>query len=54
MTKNPNIDNINNSTKVIKIKEPSGIQSWAGFYFVLEEKLISPKERGYFNFILLS
>ena len=23
---NPNIDNINNSTKVIKIKEPSGIQ----------------------------
>ena len=40
---NPNIDNINNSTKVIKIKEPSGIQSWAGFYFVLEEKINFPE-----------
>ena len=35
---NPETDNENQSSKVIKVTEPSGIQSWAGFYFELEEK----------------
>ena len=35
---NPETNNENQSSKVIKVTEPSGIQSWAGFYFVLEEK----------------
>ena len=47
---NPNIDNINNSTKVIKINEPSGIQSWAGFYFVLEEKIKFPEGKEAISF----
>ncbi len=40
---NPETNNENQSSKVIKVTEPSGIQSWAGFYFVLEEKLIFPE-----------
>lgn len=40
---NPETDNENQSSKVIKVTEPSGIQSWAGFYFVLEEKIVFPE-----------
>ena len=40
---NPDRNGLNESSKVIKVTEPSGIQSWAGFYFVLEEKLIFPQ-----------
>jgi len=40
---NPEVTNINESTQVLNITEPSGIQPWAGFYFILEEKLIFPE-----------
>ncbi len=40
---NPENSDINESSRVIKITEPSGIQSWAGFYFVLDDKLIFPQ-----------
>ena len=40
---NPETDNENQSSKVIKVTEPSGIQSWAGFYFELEEKIVFPE-----------
>ena len=40
---NPETNNENQSSKVIKVTEPSGIQSWAGFYFVLEEKIVFPE-----------
>ena len=39
----PDNNEINESSRVIKVTEPSGIQSWAGFYFVLVEKLIFPQ-----------
>ena len=40
---NPDRNGLNESSKVIKVTEPTGIQSWAGFYFVLEEELIFPQ-----------
>ena len=40
---NPDNSGINKSLQVLKITEPSGIQPWAGFYFILEEKIIFPE-----------
>ena len=47
---NPDNNDINESSKVIKVTEPPGIQSWAGFYFVLEEKLIFPQGKEAISF----
>ena len=47
---NPDNNDINESSRVIKVTEPSGIQSWAGFYFVLEEKLIFPQGKEAISF----
>ena len=33
----------NESQQVLKITEPSGVQHWAGFYFILEEKIVFPE-----------
>ena len=41
-SENPGTNNINNSSRVLKISEPVGVQSWAGFYFMLEEKINFP------------
>ena len=40
---NPESNDLNDSSKVIKVIEPSGIQSWAGFYFVLDQNLNFPE-----------
>ena len=47
---NPDNNDINESSRVIKVTEPSGIQSWAGFYFVLKEKLIFPQGKEAISF----
>ena len=47
---NPDNNEINESSRVIKVTEPSGIQSWAGFYFVLVEKLIFPQGKEAISF----
>ena len=47
---NPDNNDINKSSRVIKVTEPSGIQSWAGFYFVLEDKLIFPQGKEAISF----
>ncbi|MGB2403727.1 MAG: hypothetical protein ACPIA1_00180 [Flavobacteriaceae bacterium] len=39
---NPSVDDVNGSAKVVKVTEPVGVQSWAGFYFMLSEKLVFP------------
>ena len=39
---NPGTNSVNNSTRVIQVTEPVGVQSWAGFYFMLEEKINFP------------
>lgn len=41
-SENPGTNSINNSSRVLKISEPVGVQSWAGFYFMLEEKINFP------------
>ena len=47
---NPESNDLNDSSKVIKVTEPSGIQSWAGFYFVLEENLSFPEGKEAISF----
>ena len=47
---NPESNDLNDSSKVIKVTEPSGIQSWAGFYFVLEENLNFPEGKEALSF----
>ena len=47
---NPESNYLNDSSKVIKVTEPSGIQSWAGFYFVLEENLNFPEGKEAISF----
>ena len=47
---NPESNDLNDSSKVIKVIEPSGIQSWAGFYFVLEENLNFPEGKEAISF----
>ena len=47
---NPESNDLNDSSKVIKVTEPSGIQSWAGFYFVLEENLNFPEGKEAISF----
>lgn len=39
---NPGTNNVNSSERVIKVTEPVGVQSWAGFYFMLNEKINFP------------
>lgn len=39
---NPGTSSLNNSARVIQVTEPVGVQSWAGFYFMLEEKINFP------------
>ena len=39
---NPGTNSVNNSVRVIQVTEPVGVQSWAGFYFMLEEKINFP------------
>ncbi len=39
---NPGTNSVNNSARVIQVTEPVGVQSWAGFYFMLEEKINFP------------
>lgn len=39
---NPSVDDANGSANVIKVTEPVGVQSWAGFYFMLEENINFP------------
>ena len=39
---NPGTNSLNNSARVIQVTEPVGVQSWAGFYFMLEEKINFP------------
>lgn len=39
---NPGTSSLNNSVRVIQVTEPVGVQSWAGFYFMLEEKINFP------------
>lgn len=41
-SENPGTNSINDSSRVLKISEPVGVQSWAGFYFMLEEKINFP------------
>ena len=41
-SENPGSNSVNNSGRVIKVTEPVGVQSWAGFYFMLEEKMNFP------------
>ena len=40
---NMDSSNENESLQVLKITEPSGVQPWAGFYFILEEKIVFPE-----------
>jgi len=49
---NPSVDDVNDSANVIKVTEPVGVQSWAGFYFMLEENITFPagKEAISFHF----
>ena len=47
---NPESNDLNDSSKVIKVTEPSGIQSWAGFYFVFEENLNFPQGKEAISF----
>ena len=47
---NPESNDLNDSSIVIKVTEPSGIQSWAGFYFVLEENLNFPEGKEAISF----
>ena len=47
---NPESNDLNDSSKVIKVTEPSGIQSWAGFYFVLEENINFPEGKEAISF----
>lgn len=39
---NPSLDEVNGSAKVIKVTEPAGVESWAGFYFELSENITFP------------
>lgn len=39
---NPGTSSLNNSARVIQVTEPVGVESWAGFYFRLEEKINFP------------
>ncbi len=39
---NPGTNGVNGSSRVIKVTEPAGVQSWAGFYFMLEETITFP------------
>lgn len=39
---NPDASGINTSSRVLKITEPVGVQSWSGFYFMLSEKINFP------------
>ena len=42
-SENPDPDSeVNNSERVVKVTEPVGVESWAGFYFMLEEKINFP------------
>jgi hypothetical protein len=41
-SENPGSSSVNNSSRVLKVTEPAGIESWAGFYFMLEEKITFP------------
>ena len=41
-SENPGSNAVNSSSRVLKITEPVGVQSWAGFYFMLEEKINFP------------
>jgi hypothetical protein len=47
---NPAKEGINTSDRVIKVTEPVGVQSWAGFYFMLEEKINFPAGREAISF----
>jgi len=39
---NPDATGINTSDRVIQVIEPVGVESWAGFYFMLENNIIFP------------
>ena len=39
---NPSKGDGNNSERVVHANEPVGVQSWSGFYFMLEEKINFP------------
>ena len=39
---NPAVDDVNGSSRVVKVTEPAGIESWAGFYFMLENNISFP------------
>ena len=39
---NPSVDDTNGSARVVKVTEPAGIESWAGFYFELENNINFP------------
>ena len=49
---NPNKTAPNESDNVVEVTEPAGVQSWAGFYFMLSEKINFPagKEAIKFDF----
>lgn len=48
---NPDSDNdVNSSERVVKVTEPVGVQSWAGFYFMLEEKVNFPSGKEAISF----
>ena len=39
---NPAVGDINGSARVVKVTEPAGVQSWSGFYFMLENNINFP------------
>ena len=44
----------NTSDRVIKVTEPVGVESWAGFYFMLEENIVFPAGKEAISFHFLS
>jgi hypothetical protein len=54
-SENPDPDSdVNNSERVIKVTEPVGVESWAGFFFMLEEKLTFPAGKEAISFQFFS
>lgn len=47
---NPESNDLNSSVRVIKVSEPVDVQSWAGFYFMLEEKINFPSGKEAISF----
>jgi hypothetical protein len=47
---NPSKGDTNNSARVIHVSEPVGVQSWAGFYFMLKDKINFPSGKDAISF----